>query len=155
MMIFGDYDVDGVSSVTILVKALRKLGVDLLWRVPVRLCEGYWIRPQAVIDSKEQGIHLIITVDNGIAELEAVDLARTSSMDLIVTDHHYIGHQLPNANALVHPTLGDYGRVEVTNGSSNDWSKKDCKCARSLRSIMAEKRDSCGKSQRKERRSRS
>ncbi|WP_241717173.1 DHH family phosphoesterase, partial [Sulfoacidibacillus ferrooxidans] len=100
VMIFGDYDVDGVSSVTILVKALRKLGVDPLWRVPDRFCEGYGIRPQAVIDAKEQGVHLIITVDNGIAALEAADLARTSGIDLIVTDHHHIGHQLPDAYAL-------------------------------------------------------
>ncbi|MCI0184473.1 single-stranded-DNA-specific exonuclease RecJ [Sulfoacidibacillus ferrooxidans] len=113
VMIFGDYDVDGVSSVTILVKTLRKLGVDPLWRVPDRFCEGYGIRPQAVIDAKEQGVHLIITVDNGIAALEAADLARTSEIDLIVTDHHHIGHQLPDAYALVHPALGDYPFPEL------------------------------------------
>lgn len=89
MGIFGDYDVDGMTSTAILVKALRFFGADVVFKVPLR-DEGYGLTPAAVKDFHEQGVALLITVDNGSTALEAARLAKSLGMELLITDHHQL-----------------------------------------------------------------
>ena len=108
--IIGDYDVDGVMSTSILVLGLRGLGADVSWRVPHRERDGYGIRSYMVQQAWEKGIDTIITCDNGISALDAVNRAKELGMTVIVTDHHDVpldndsGEEIiPPADAVVDP----------------------------------------------------
>lgn len=101
--VYGDYDADGVTSVTVLTTALEQLGANVNFAIPNRFEHGYGPNVELFKTLKEAGTSLIITVDNGISGLEAVDYAKSVGMDIIVTDHHEIGAELPNADAIIHP----------------------------------------------------
>ena len=103
--VFGDYDVDGVCSTAMMVRVLRSLGADPTWRLPSR-DEGYGLSLDAIRGLHESGAGLLVTVDCGVTALEEVAEARRRGMDVIVTDHHRPGDELPDC-ALVHPALGD------------------------------------------------
>jgi len=103
--IYGDYDVDGISSVAILWHLFRMLGLKADYYIPHRVDEGYGLNPEAVHQLAEAGTNLLITVDCGIGALEEIALARRLGMDVIITDHHRPGPQLPDAFAVVHPLL--------------------------------------------------
>jgi len=103
--IYGDYDVDGISSVAILWHLFRMLGLKADYYIPHRVDEGYGLNPEAVHQLAEAGTNLLITVDCGIGALEEIALARRLGMDVIITDHHRPGPQLPDASAVVHPLL--------------------------------------------------
>jgi single-stranded-DNA-specific exonuclease len=106
VVVFGDYDVDGISGTALLVRALRYYGVKQLdYGLPNRQQEGYGLSPDRVDWAVSLGASLIITVDNGIAALDAAEHAKTKGIDLIVTDHHLPGAELPHAIAIVNPKL--------------------------------------------------
>ena len=105
--VHGDYDVDGVSSTAILVSTLRSLGAECDWLIPDRLADGYGLTMATVTKLKGRGTELIITVDCGIGSLEEVAAAQASGMDVVVTDHHLPGDQLPDC-PIVHPIVSEY-----------------------------------------------
>lgn len=101
--IYGDYDADGVTSVTVLTTALEQLGANVDFAIPNRFEHGYGPNIDLFDELHKAGTSLIITVDNGISGLEAVAHAKSIGMDIIVTDHHEIGEELPIADAIIHP----------------------------------------------------
>lgn len=105
--ICGDYDVDGTSSCALLELFLAEYGIKPVIYIPDRLAEGYGLNPIAVQRLADQGIALIITVDNGISALEACALAKKRSVDVIITDHHNPPSALPEAYAIVNPKQSD------------------------------------------------
>ena len=104
ILVYGDYDADGMTSASILKETLEQLGAECLVYLPNRFTDGYG--PNASVYKyfiEQQGISLIVTVDNGVAGHEAIDLARSMGVDVIVTDHHSLPEVLPDAYAIVHP----------------------------------------------------
>ena len=101
ILIYGDYDVDGITSTTVLKKYLMDRGISVDTYIPNRLHEGYGLNKKAIDTIKERNIDLIITVDCGISAIEEVDYAVRLCMDIIVTDHHEVGEKLPNALAVI------------------------------------------------------
>jgi len=108
--VYGDYDVDGVTGVAILMQALAHLGADVNFYVPHRLEEGYGLNVDALRQLAAAGTHLVVTVDCGITSGLEADEARSLGVELIVTDHHEFKESLPAADVLVHPRLpgGEY-----------------------------------------------
>lgn len=104
ILIYGDYDVDGVTSCALLGKVLKGLGADWDVFIPNRLEDGYGVNVDAVRKAFEDGVKLIVTVDCGINSIEEVSLANSLGMDVIVTDHHEVkGRQIPEAFAVIDP----------------------------------------------------
>lgn len=103
ILIYGDYDADGITSTTIMMETLETLGADVQFAIPNRFQHGYGPN-QALFEEKiAAGIQLIITVDNGVSGHEAIKAAQALGVDVIVTDHHELPAQLPDAYAIVHP----------------------------------------------------
>ncbi|WP_298977006.1 single-stranded-DNA-specific exonuclease RecJ [uncultured Thermosynechococcus sp.] len=105
MRICGDYDADGMTSTALLLRALRHLGADIDYAIPSRMHEGYGLNERIVQECYDQGVKLILTVDNGIAALEPILKARELGLTVIVTDHHEVPPQLPPAHAILNPKL--------------------------------------------------
>ncbi len=104
--VVGDYDVDGVTSTSIMIDFFKRIGYPLTTIIPNRFNDGYGISPK-ILDRIDAD--LIITVDNGISAIEAAQTAKERGMDLIITDHHTPGERLPDAYAIVDPKLSDCG----------------------------------------------
>lgn len=100
-IIFGDYDVDGITSITVLKKFLKECGLETGYYIPNRLEEGYGLNKEAIDRIKEDNYTLIITVDCGISGIEEIEYASSLGIETIVTDHHEPMDQLPNAVAVV------------------------------------------------------
>ncbi|MCH7959517.1 MAG: single-stranded-DNA-specific exonuclease RecJ [Candidatus Hydrogenedentes bacterium] len=108
VLVYGDYDADGVTSTALLVRALRRFGLEnCSWYVPNRIRDGYGLNVAAIEGAKRDGITLVITVDNGIMANEAADEAQRLGVDLIITDHHALGQELPRACAVINPKRDD------------------------------------------------
>lgn len=105
IVIYGDYDVDGMTGTAILWLCLKLLGADVTYYVPHRVDEGYGLNGEAIRGFADDKAQLIVTVDCGIASVEEAALARQLKIELIVTDHHEPGAALPEAVAIVHPRL--------------------------------------------------
>ncbi|HEX3031566.1 MAG TPA: single-stranded-DNA-specific exonuclease RecJ [Bacillota bacterium] len=115
--VFGDYDVDGVMSTVILVKALQKLGARVTYHIPDREAEGYGMSVGAVDRLVEKGVEVILTCDNGIAALEPISHAKSLGLTVVVVDHHEVRFTeeaeglrrtvLPEADAIVNPKQED------------------------------------------------
>lgn len=103
ILIYGDYDADGITSTTILKEALDFLGADVEFYLPNRFADGYGPNQRVYSEKINEGVQLIITVDNGVSGHEAIDYANSVGVDVIVTDHHELPEQLPNAYAIIHP----------------------------------------------------
>lgn len=101
--IYGDYDVDGIVSTTLMIKLFEKLGTRVKYYIPDRYEDGYGLRPAGIDQALSDGIELLITVDNGISSNEAIDYANEKGMEVIVTDHHLQEGELPQAYAVVNP----------------------------------------------------
>lgn len=101
--IYGDYDADGVSSTSLMVHALRRLGADFDYYIPHRANEGYGLNANAIDLAKQSGVSLLITVDTGISAREQVAHAAGLGIDVIVTDHHEPPELLPEAVAVLNP----------------------------------------------------
>ena len=100
-IIYGDYDVDGITSVTVLKSFLVERGLDVAEYIPNRLEEGYGLNENAVKEIANQGYTLMITVDCGISAIEEVEYANKLGIETIITDHHEPGNELPKALAIV------------------------------------------------------
>lgn len=103
ILVFGDYDADGVTSTSLLVLALRELGAEVSYYIPDRFKEGYGPNIPAIERAKEQGVSLVITVDTGISAVEVAKRAKEIGLDYIVTDHHEPPPVLPEAFAIINP----------------------------------------------------
>lgn len=105
--VHGDFDVDGVCATAIAVGALRELGADCEWLIPDRLADGYGLSPANVEKLAGRGVSLLITVDCGITAIDEVALAKSLGMDVVVTDHHQPGIDLPDC-PILHPAIDGY-----------------------------------------------
>ena len=105
--VFGDYDVDGATSAALLIRVLRSLGLSPKAYIPDRLMEGYGPSGEALVRIAESGASLIVTVDCGAQAFEALAMAKTAGVDVIVVDHHQCAVALPEAFALVNPNRLD------------------------------------------------
>ena len=105
--VFGDYDVDGITSTCLLTHFLRRHGVDVVSYIPGRLEEGYGLNPIAIHQLHEEGVTLIVTVDCGITALAEAQLCKELGIDLVITDHHECKETLPEAIAVVNPHRAD------------------------------------------------
>ena len=107
IFIYGDYDVDGVSSTSILCLYFESIDYPVSYYIPNRLEEGYGINEEAIRKIHEQDCKLIISVDCGITSVKEVELANELGMDVIITDHHECQSEIPNAYAVVNPKQED------------------------------------------------
>src|SRR5665647_1515354 len=107
VVIYGDYDADGITSVVVLLRFLRQLYESVTYYTPDRITEGYGLNLAAVERMHSEGISLIITVDCGISDHEPIAYARKLGMDTIILDHHQLSDTLPEAVAVVNPNRTD------------------------------------------------
>lgn len=105
IVVYGDYDADGMTSTAILYRCLRLLGARVTYHLPNRMEEGYGLHVESVEKLAARGKQLLITVDCGIASVDAARRARELGLKLVITDHHRFGDELPIADAIVHPAL--------------------------------------------------
>jgi len=114
IMIFGDYDCDGISAISVLYRSLIKAGAIVKYDLPDRYSEGYGLNERAVSDIINANVKLVITVDNGITCDNEVGLLNSAGIDTIITDHHEPGDTIPQALAIVHPKLSpNYPFTEI------------------------------------------
>ena len=102
ILLFGDYDLDGMSGTAILYLALKHLGAEVSYRLPSR-ADGYGLSPKFITEAAAHGVSLLITVDCGIANSAAIEQAAAKGIDVVVTDHHSLPERLPPAYAILHP----------------------------------------------------
>jgi single-stranded-DNA-specific exonuclease len=105
IVVYGDYDADGMTGSAILITCLRLLGAAVSYYVPNRLEEGYGLNHEALKNLAERGAQLVVSVDCGIASVAEAETARQLGLELIITDHHEFADTLPQAAAIVHPRL--------------------------------------------------
>lgn len=105
--VYGDYDVDGVTSTALLVRFLKEHGAEVSYYIPSREKEGYGINVMAINKISKTGTKLLITVDCGITSVGEVELAKTLGMEVIITDHHLCKEKLPSAAAVIDPKRPD------------------------------------------------
>jgi single-stranded-DNA-specific exonuclease len=103
--VWGDFDVDGQTSTTVLVQTLQALGADVAYHIPVRAQESHGVNIENLARIIAQGAKLVVTCDTGITAHTAVDYARSRGVDMVITDHHDLPPELPNATAIVNPKL--------------------------------------------------
>ena len=105
IVVYGDYDVDGMTATSLLWQCLRLLGADVSYYVPHRLDEGYGLHREALEKLAADGAQVVVTVDCGVASVAEADAAASLGLQLVITDHHEPGPELPRAAAIVHPRL--------------------------------------------------
>jgi single-stranded-DNA-specific exonuclease len=103
IMIYGDYDVDGITATSLLFLVLNRLGAHVDYYLPNRLTEGYGLSRDGIDEAKSRDTTLIVSVDTGITAIEEVKYARGLGLDCIITDHHEIGDSMPDAVAIINP----------------------------------------------------
>lgn len=109
ILVYGDYDCDGITATVMLYDYLENCGADVLYYIPDRETEGYGLSAAIVEKIGASGTKLIVTVDNGISSIEEVRRAKELGMDVVVTDHHKPGDLLPDAAAVLNPHRADCG----------------------------------------------
>jgi single-stranded-DNA-specific exonuclease len=114
--VFGDYDVDGATSAALLIRLLRDLGASPSAYIPDRLMEGYGPSGEALVRLAGEGARLIVTVDCGAQAFEALEMARSAGVDVVVVDHHKCASALPRAHALVNPNRLDEADEAASHG---------------------------------------
>lgn len=108
IMVVGDFDTDGATSTALIVRALKNMGATFVdYIIPDRFEDGYGLSVSVVKKAITQKADMIITVDNGIAAVEAVSYAKSCNLTVVITDHHLAPEKLPNADALINPNLSD------------------------------------------------
>lgn len=108
ILVYGDYDADGVTSSVLVIKTLKFLGAkEVSIYIPDRAKEGYGMNKEAIEQIKKMGVSLIITVDCGVASWKEVDLANSLEIDVIITDHHWVPDKLPKSLAVINPKQAD------------------------------------------------
>lgn len=114
IVIYGDYDVDGITGTAILWHLLKLAGADVSFYIPHRIDEGYGLNAEAVRQLARDGHDVVITVDCGVTAVEETRIARDLGLTLIITDHHKPAGTLPDAHVLVHPRIGgDYPNPDL------------------------------------------
>ncbi len=117
IIIYGDYDCDGISATSIMVKTFKLLNYPTYHYIPSRYIDGYGLNVNNVKKMKENGFSLIITVDNGISTFDAIDEANKNNIDVIVVDHHeVINDTLPSAYAILHPIVSEVSKIYASGG---------------------------------------
>lgn len=116
VLVYGDYDTDGVMSCSILVYALRQYGISVSGYLPSRYLDGYGLNVQNVKKIHEKGFSTIFTCDNGVTAHDALQAAKALGMKVIVLDHHEMDQTTPEADVLIHPTALSYGEVPISAG---------------------------------------
>jgi single-stranded-DNA-specific exonuclease len=114
IMVYGDYDVDGITSTALMIHVLRTLQADCDYYLPNRLTEGYGISKNGIEHIRQSGARLIISVDCGITSNEEVALARAAGIDFIVTDHHEPKESIPDAVAILNPKVPGSGYPDTS-----------------------------------------
>src|SRR5690606_1814428 len=107
VLVFGDYDVDGVTSTALMVSFLRALEVPAEYHVPDRISEGYGLNRGAIDRAVQAGAALVVSLDCGITAIDEAAYARVCGVDLIICDHHTPGDTLPDATAVLDPKRPD------------------------------------------------
>ncbi|MBM7716519.1 single-stranded-DNA-specific exonuclease [Bacillus thermophilus] len=105
ILVFGDYDADGVTSTSLLTTVLQEMGAVVDFYIPNRFTEGYGPNEAAFRKAFDEGVQLIITVDTGISAIHEALVAKELGIDLIITDHHELRDEIPEAHAIIHPKL--------------------------------------------------
>jgi single-stranded-DNA-specific exonuclease len=105
IMVYGDYDVDGITAVSLLYLVLNQLGGDVVYYIPNRLEAGYGVNEEGILEARQQGVTLMISVDCGITAVDEVAFAKNQGIDFIITDHHEPGERIPSATAILNPKL--------------------------------------------------
>jgi single-stranded-DNA-specific exonuclease len=103
--VWGDFDVDGQTSTTLLVQTLQALGGNVVYYIPIRGKESHGVHVESLKPLLDNGARLIVTCDTGITAHEAIDYANSRGVDVVITDHHELGAALPNAKAIVNPKM--------------------------------------------------
>ncbi len=119
IIVYGDYDADGITATSIMVKAFEYLNKKIAYYIPSRYIDGYGINLENAKKIAEAGYQLVITVDNGISAFEAIDYLRNSGVDVLVVDHHERQEKLPNANVIIHPIVSEYSDVSTSGAYSS------------------------------------
>ncbi len=107
IVVYGDFDADGVTSTTLMVEVLRRLRAKVRPYIPHRVDEGYGLNTPALEEIARQGAGLVITVDCGIRSVQEVEDGKAAGLDIVITDHHSIGPEIPDALAVVNPQQDD------------------------------------------------
>jgi single-stranded-DNA-specific exonuclease len=115
--VYGDYDVDGITGVSILWQLLTLLGANVDYYIPHRIDEGYGLNDQAIRSLAEAGTKLVVTVDCGVTAFGSAEVAEQLGLELVITDHHQPGPDLPRAVAVVHPALDESYTNQDSSGS--------------------------------------
>ena len=115
-VVFGDFDADGVTGAVLMVRALSRYGISAFPYIPHRVQEGHGLNPTAIEQLRAEGASLIVTVDCGVTDVEAIAMARGLGMDTIVTDHHAVIGSRPDAAAIINPHApgSTYGFTHLT-----------------------------------------
>ena len=103
VMVYGDYDVDGITSTSLMYLVLNRLGAEVTYYLPNRLIEGYGLSTDGIDHAVRNGVGLILSVDCGVTAVDEVEYARGKGIDIIVADHHQPGEVMPAAAAMVNP----------------------------------------------------
>lgn len=111
IMIYGDYDADGVMGTSILVKMFQYLDVVVSYFIPTRYVDGYGINEVRAQEFVDNGFDLIITVDNGISAFEPINILKNNGVKVLVLDHHQVQETVPDADAICHPTYSHFGET--------------------------------------------
>src|SRR5437762_308009 len=119
--VHGDYDADGICATALAVLVLRELGADVTWHLPSRFEEGYGVAGDTLTRLAGEGVGLVLTVDCGVTAVEEVAHARELGLDVVVTDHHRAGEELP-ACPVVGPYRGEYPFGELC-GTARVWKR--------------------------------
>ena len=108
ILVYGDYDVDGITSTFIVYDTLKKMGADIYYDIPNRFVDGYGLTYSKTFDIINEDFKLVITVDNGIKSMQEAKILKENGVDLIITDHHEQENGLPDAYTVIHTSLSDY-----------------------------------------------
>jgi single-stranded-DNA-specific exonuclease len=107
LVVYGDFDADGVTSTVLMVKVLQALGANVRPYIPHRVDEGYGLNTPALLQLASEGVKLVITVDCGVRSIDEVAAGQAAGLDIIITDHHSVGDEVPQAFAVINPKQSD------------------------------------------------
>lgn len=116
VLVYGDYDTDGVMSTSILVSSFREFGLQTEGYLPSRYIDGYGLTVENVRKIKSKGYSLIFTCDNGVTAHEALIEAKKIGIDVIILDHHEFDDRQPECDIVIHPNMVNYGKVDISAG---------------------------------------
>ena len=116
IFIYGDYDCDGIMSISILVKMFSYLNYPVSYHVPSRYLDGYGLTLKYAEELVKDGYNLLITVDNGITAFEGIEYAKKHGLDVLIFDHHQADPVLPVADYILHPVVSNFGEVATSAG---------------------------------------